>query len=59
VELSPEIAEFYNEGTEITRLAQGLGRLELARLQEILPRYLAPAPALVADIGGGPGIYAS
>lgn len=57
--IPPEIAAFYDEGTEVRRLSQGLGRLEFARMQEILPRYLPPAPASIADIGGGPGAYAA
>jgi SAM-dependent methyltransferase len=59
VQIPPEIAAFYEEGTEVRRLAQGLGRLEFARMQEILIRYLPPAPASIADIGGGPGAYAA
>jgi hypothetical protein len=35
VQIPPEIEAFYNEGTEIRRLKQGLGRLEFARMQEI------------------------
>jgi ubiquinone/menaquinone biosynthesis C-methylase UbiE len=58
VQIPPEIEAFYNEGTEVRRLAQGLGRLEFARMQEIMTKYLPPAPASVADIGGGPGAYA-
>jgi ubiquinone/menaquinone biosynthesis C-methylase UbiE len=59
VQIPPEIEAFYNEGTEVRRLTQGLGRLELARMQEILTKYLPPAPASLADIGGGPGAYAT
>lgn len=58
-QIPPEIAAFYNEGSEAGRLLQGLGRLEFARMQEILPSYLPPAPAPIAEIGGGPGTYAS
>ncbi|MFH0907603.1 MAG: methyltransferase domain-containing protein [bacterium] len=53
-----EIADFYNAGKEVGRLFQGLGRMEFARLQELMQRYLPPAPAVVADVGGGPGTYA-
>ncbi len=38
-ELSPEIVAFYQEGTEAARLSRGLGRLEFARMQELLLRY--------------------
>ncbi|GAA1714107.1 hypothetical protein GCM10009745_72930 [Kribbella yunnanensis] len=34
------------------------GRLELARVRELLGRYLPAPPAKVADIGGGPGVHA-
>ena len=34
------------------------GALELERTREILLRSLPPVPAVVADIGGGPGRYA-
>jgi SAM-dependent methyltransferase len=57
-DLSPEIVAFYDEGTEATRLSRGLGRLELARMQELLRRYFPASPADVGDIGGGPGAYA-
>ena len=56
--IPPEVAAFYNEGKEADRLFAGLGLLEFARMQEIVPRFLPPAPAAVADIGGGPGTYA-
>src|SRR5882757_6206065 len=45
---------------EASRLRSTLkGRLELARVQDLLTRYLPEPPADVADIGGGPGIHAS
>jgi ubiquinone/menaquinone biosynthesis C-methylase UbiE len=53
-----EIDSHYAGGVERDRLASGSGRLELARTQEILRRYLPPPPAVVADVGGGPGVYA-
>jgi SAM-dependent methyltransferase len=56
--LQPEIESHYAAGLEAGRLAQGSGRLELARTQEILRRFLPPPPAVVADVGGGPGPYA-
>lgn len=57
-EIPPEIASFYSEGKEAGRLFQGLGRIEFARMQELMQRYLPPSPAVVADVGGGPGTYA-
>ena len=56
--LPPEVASHYAAGLEADRLARGAGRLELARTQEILRRFLPPPPAVVADVGGGPGAYA-
>jgi ubiquinone/menaquinone biosynthesis C-methylase UbiE len=54
----PEIDAHYAAGLEAGRLAGGVGRLELARTREILRRYLPEPPAVVADVGGGPGVYA-
>ncbi len=53
-----ELGAHYSRGEERDRLAAGCGRLEFLRTTEILLRRLPPAPALVADIGGGPGRYA-
>jgi SAM-dependent methyltransferase len=51
--------EYYELGDEAGRLsASAQGRLEFERTQEIVLRALPPAPAVVADIGGGPGAYA-
>ncbi len=57
-ELDEDIAAYYAEGKERVRLTAGSGRLELLRTQELLARYLPPAPAIVLDVGGGPGVYA-
>jgi SAM-dependent methyltransferase len=54
----PGVDDHYAAGLETGRLSSGVGRLELARTQEILRRYLPEPPAVVADVGGGPGIYA-
>jgi SAM-dependent methyltransferase len=53
-----ELRAHYARGEERGRLAAGHGRLEFARTTEIILRSLPAAPALVADIGGGPGRYA-
>src|SRR5215472_337895 len=48
----------YARGLEADRLvADGPGMLEFARTTEIIDRRLPAAPAVVADIGGGPGRY--
>ena len=53
-----EIATFYARGLERDRLTAGQGALELARTQALLVRYLPQPPAVIADVGGGPGRYA-
>src|ERR1700727_2520265 len=53
-----ELRAYYSRGEEHDRLAAGDGQLEFLRTTEIILRRLPPAPALVADIGGGPGRYA-
>src|SRR5262249_800288 len=53
-----DVAAYYARGVERDRLAAGQGALELARTQALLERYLPPPPAVVADVGGGPGRYA-
>jgi ubiquinone/menaquinone biosynthesis C-methylase UbiE len=57
--MDEEIRAYYDVGLERDRLAQGYSRVELARTQELLSRYLPPAPATVLDVGGGPGVYAA
>jgi SAM-dependent methyltransferase len=53
------MAAYYDLGREADRLAESpQGRLEFERTKEILLRALPPPPAVVADIGGGPGRYA-
>ncbi|SDF35747.1 Methyltransferase domain-containing protein [Blastococcus aurantiacus] len=49
---------YYDRGHESARLDSPFGMVELLRTQEIVLRALPPAPAVVADIGGGPGRYA-
>jgi ubiquinone/menaquinone biosynthesis C-methylase UbiE len=56
--LEQDLQRYYNEGREKNRLTQALGRLELARTQEIIKRYLPKAPQTILDIGGGAGVYA-
>jgi SAM-dependent methyltransferase len=50
--------EHYDRGLEQGRLAESCGQLEFERTKEIILRRLPPPPAVVADIGGGPGLYA-
>ena len=52
-----EIRRHYALGEERDRLQTPFGQVEFARTCEILERALPPPPALVADVGGGPGRY--
>ena len=56
--LPPEVLAYYGAGLERDRLAQGVFKLERARTEEILQRFLPPPPASVLDVGGGSGVYA-
>ena len=49
----------YARGQEAGRLAGGLGLVEFERTAEVVLRALPAAPAVVADVGGGPGRYAA
>jgi ubiquinone/menaquinone biosynthesis C-methylase UbiE len=53
-----DVVGYYNRGLERDRLGSGQGALEMARTLAALERYLPPPPAVVADVGGGPGAYA-
>lgn len=56
--LPSEMFSFYNHYNELQRLSMRDGQLEFARTCELLNRFLPPAPAVVFDVGGGPGAYA-
>jgi len=53
-----EIAAYYARGLERDRLGDGPGALEFLRTQALLERHLPMSPAVVVDVGGGPGRYA-
>lgn len=54
-----EMNAYYARGEERERLSKGaVSELEFERTKEIALRHLPPVPAVVADIGGGPGAYA-
>ena len=55
--LPPEMLDYYATGRELDRLTRGIGPLELVRTKELAGRYLPPPPAVVFDVGGGPGVY--
>lgn len=56
--LPDEIVEHYEKVEEAARLERSESQIEKIRTQEILRRYLPPAPAVILDIGGGAGVYA-
>ena len=57
--ISEDIAAYYEKGNEEGRLnATPEGRLEFIRTKELLKRFLPKPPAVIADVGGGPGAYA-
>ncbi|NET42601.1 class I SAM-dependent methyltransferase [Okeania sp. SIO2B3] len=58
LKLSNEALSYYNRGEEEQRLSKDEGKLELARTQELLSRFLPAPPAVIFDVGGGSGVYA-
>jgi ubiquinone/menaquinone biosynthesis C-methylase UbiE len=56
--LPSEFFEHYASGYEAQRLQSGSSQIELAWAQELVMRYLPPLPAVICDVGGGPGVYA-
>jgi ubiquinone/menaquinone biosynthesis C-methylase UbiE len=55
---SDEVSRHYASGYEAERLHTSTGQLEEARMRDFLKRFLPPAPAVILDVGGGPGGYA-
>lgn len=56
-ELHAHYTAIYDEAQRLGSTMRG--RLEMIRVREILSKYRPPAPARVADIGGGPGVHAA
>ena len=52
------IVAYYERGDEIRRLSSSGGQLEETRIRELISRHLPATPAVVYDVGGGPGNYA-
>jgi len=55
--IEKDVVDYYASGVEDQRLQQGIGKLEFFRTKEILSRYLPSPPAVIYDVGGGPGMY--
>jgi SAM-dependent methyltransferase len=55
--LPGEVLEYYQQGREAARLSE-VNQLEFVRTQAILTARLPAAPAVILDVGGGPGAYA-
>jgi ubiquinone/menaquinone biosynthesis C-methylase UbiE len=56
--LDDAVVRHYEAVREEDRIAHGLARLELLRVQEVLRRHLPAPPARVLDVGGATGIHA-
>ena len=54
-----DMQSYYALGFEQQRLQQGVNQLEQARTQALIERYGPPPPAVVYDVGGGSGVYAT
>jgi SAM-dependent methyltransferase len=55
---SRDLHDYYERGEERDRLDEPFGQVEFLRTTEVVAEHLPPAPAVVADVGGGPGRYA-
>lgn len=53
-----DVAAHYKAKPEDLRLNSRTGMLEKERLQEFMQRFLPPPPAVILDVGGGPGEHA-
>jgi SAM-dependent methyltransferase len=56
--LEPQVEEHYGTTDEQGRLDRPRGTIEFRRTMEIIGRFIPPPPALILDVGGGPGRYA-
>ncbi len=57
-DVSSIITQYYLQGGEAERLLSGIWKLEKARTESILQRFLPKPPATIVDIGGASGAYA-
>jgi hypothetical protein len=54
-----EILAYYERFAEESRLASGPSRFEFERTKDIVARVLPDSPAVILDVGGAAGAYAS
>jgi ubiquinone/menaquinone biosynthesis C-methylase UbiE len=57
--LSSDILAYYRQAAEHQRLHVGVSQLEFARTKEIISQRINTTPAIIVDVGGGPGAYAA
>ena len=58
--MPPEIVRFYTaEYDEAARLGDGVNRLELERVRQIVRRHLPAGGQRILDVGGGTGVHAA
>lgn len=57
-EVSSTIKKYYSQGGEAERLSSGIWKIEKARTENILHRFLPKSPATIIDVGGAAGAYA-
>ncbi len=56
--MNDKIISYYTQVfDESKRLTDGFGKLERARTEELICRFLPSSPSQVLDVGGGTGIY--
>jgi ubiquinone/menaquinone biosynthesis C-methylase UbiE len=54
-----KFVEYYRNYDEQSRLSNNWGQIEFARTQNIIGRYMKQPPAVIIDVGGAAGRYAS
>jgi len=58
MELPEDVLRHYEGGVEAGRLDHAAGQVERDRTRELVLRHAPPPPAVVMDVGGGPGAHA-
>lgn len=57
-EVAEVVRKYYSQGGEAERLSTGQWKVEKARTENILARFLPKPSATIVDVGGGAGAYA-